>query len=65
MMFIPEHVDMNEAKELLKKPRQGNVIYPFKRQKYMPEVRTEEPVQKRSRSEESPLTGNIIFRKVN
>ncbi len=34
---MPEHVGMEEALELLKKPRIGNVMLTFKRAKYMPE----------------------------
>ena len=58
-------MDLEEAKELLRKPRQGNVVHPFKRQKYMPEVRTEEPAQKRSRDEVQAPTGkNNLYKTI-
>jgi hypothetical protein len=48
---MPEHVGMEEALELLKKPRMGNVILAFKRAKYMPEVIHEGPHSKKKREE--------------
>ncbi len=38
---------MEEALELLKKPRMGNVMLAFKRAKYMPEVIHEGPHPKK------------------
>ena len=48
---MPEHVGMEEALELLKKPRMGNVILAFKRAKYMPEVNHEGPYAKKKKEE--------------
>jgi hypothetical protein len=48
---MPEHVGMEEALELLKKPRMGNVVLAFKRAKYMPEVNHEGPHAKKKREE--------------
>ena len=50
-LFMPEHVGMEEALELLKKPRMGNVMLAFKRAKYMPEVNHEGPHAKKKREE--------------
>ncbi len=46
-----EHVGMEEALELLKKPRMGNVMLAFKRAKYMAEVIHEGPYAKKKREE--------------
>lgn len=48
---MPEHVGMEEALELLKKPRMGNVMLAYKRAKYMPEVNHEGPHAKKKREE--------------
>jgi hypothetical protein len=48
---MPEHVGMEEALELLKKPRTGNVVLAFKRAKYMPEVNHEGPYAKKKKEE--------------
>ncbi len=48
---MPEHVGMEEALELLKKPRMGSVILAFKRAKYMPEVIHEGPHPKKKKEE--------------
>ena len=42
---------MEEALELLKKPRMGNVMLAFKRAKYMPEVMHEGPHPKKKKEE--------------
>jgi hypothetical protein len=48
---MPEHVGMEEALELLKKPRMGNLILAFKRAKYMPEVIHKGPHSKKKKEE--------------
>jgi hypothetical protein len=57
---MPEHVGMEEALELLKKPRMGNVMLAFKRAKYMPEVIHEGPHAKKKR-EEKEHEGMSVF----
>ncbi len=57
---MPEHVGMEEALELLKKPRMGNVMLAFKRAKYMPEVIHEGPHPKKKR-EEKEHEGMSVF----
>jgi hypothetical protein len=42
---------LDEALELLKKPRMGSVILAFKRAKYMPEVIHEGPHSKKKKEE--------------
>ncbi len=51
---------MEEALELLKKPRMGNVMLAFKRAKYMPEVIHEGPHAKKKR-EEKEHEGMSVF----
>ncbi len=48
---MPEHMGMEEALKLLKKPRMGNVMLAFKRAKYMPEVIHKGPHAKKKREE--------------
>ncbi len=65
---MTEHVGMEEALELLKKPRMGNVMLAFKRAKYMPEVIHEGPYAKKKKEEKEhegmwklPYTTNLML----
>jgi hypothetical protein len=58
---MPEHVGMEEALELLKKPRMGNVMLAFKRAKYMPEVIHEGPHPKKKREEKEHEGKNVFI----
>jgi hypothetical protein len=60
---MPEHVEMEEALELLKKPRLGSVILAFKRAKFMPEVIHEGPHSKKKK-EEKEHEGNPFYKLV-
>ncbi len=51
---------MEEALELLKKPRMGNVMLAFKLAKYMPEVIHEGPHPKKKK-EEKEHEGKSVF----
>ncbi len=48
-MFAHEGVSMEEALELVKKPRAGNGVFLFKRQRWVPDVAS--PTAKRARIE--------------
>ena len=52
---------MEEALELLKKPRMGNVMLAFKRAKYIPEVIHEGPHPKKKREEKEHEGRNVFI----
>jgi hypothetical protein len=58
---MPEHVGMEEALELLKKPRMGSVILAFKRAKYMPEVIHEGLTPRRRRRRKNMKVKLFLF----
>jgi hypothetical protein len=56
--FMPEHLQLADAVELLRKPRAGAALFSFRRGKYsVPEAPTS-PAPKRRRPDEDEETGN-------
>jgi hypothetical protein len=56
--FMPEHLQLTDAVELLRKPRAGAALFSFRRGKYsVPEAPTS-PAPKRRRPDEDEETGN-------
>jgi hypothetical protein len=56
--FMPEHLQLTDAVELLRKPRGGAALFSFRRGKYsVPEAPTS-PAPKRRRPDEDEETGN-------
>jgi hypothetical protein len=59
--FMPEHLQLADAVELLRKPRAGAALFSFRRGKYsVPEAPTS-PAPKRRRPDEDEETGNPSF----
>ena len=59
-MFMPEHVTMDEAKELVRSPRPGAALFAFKRPRYSTmtaKVVNEEPPTKIQRTEDAEPSG--------
>jgi len=54
---MPEHISYKEAQDIIKKGRPGNVLYSFKRQKYIKEVDTTGPKPKKARQTEQEPSG--------
>jgi len=60
---MPEHIGMDEAKDIVKKPRQGAVLRSFTRPRFFPEVDTREPSAKKTKgaSAEDPGKESSIY----
>jgi len=54
---MPEHISIKEAQDIIKKGRPGNVLYSFKRPKYMKEVETNGPEPKKAKPSEQDPSG--------
>jgi hypothetical protein len=55
--FMPEHILVDDAADLLRKPRAGAALYSFKRGKYSPPEALPVPSPKRARVESAEDTG--------
>jgi len=58
---MPEHIGMDEAKDIVKKPRQGAVLRSFTRPRFFPEVDTREPEAKKSKRASAEDPGKESF----
>jgi hypothetical protein len=58
---LPEHIGMDEAKDIVKRPRQGAVIRSFTRTRFFPEVDTREPEAKKSKRASAEDPGKESF----
>ncbi len=55
--FMPEHVPLPDAVELLRKPRAGAALFSFRRSKYTAPVASAPPSPKRRRVDDEDETG--------